>query len=168
MRVPLPAAFGATLVALVGAAGLIRGAQPLPSSAAGIAPPAEPIVVSGAYIRANAPPTDAAAAYFTVYNTGDIPDTLQSVVSGAGASTVLHITTQGKMIVNAAGVLIPPHAKLVLKAGAGHVMIEQLFGNLTAGQNVSLELTFKNAGVIDLTAPVIALGAPPPSNGGSS
>jgi copper(I)-binding protein len=167
VRIQLPAAFGATLVALVGAAGLIRGAQPLSGTAATPSAPAEPIVVSGAYIRAPAPPTDAAAAYFTVYNTGSTADRLTGVVSGAGASTVLHITTQGTMVVNAAGVLIPAHAKLVLKAGQGHVMIEQLFGTLTAGQTVSLELTFEKAGVIDVTAPVIALGAPAPSNGGS-
>jgi copper(I)-binding protein len=168
MRIQLPAVLGATLVAAVGTAGLIRGAQPITVSAGGSSPANEPIVVSGAYVRAPAPPTDAAAAYFTVFNTGSTPDRLTSVVSGAGATTVLHVTTQGKMVVNAAGVLIPAHATLVLKAGQGHVMIEKLFGTLKAGQSVSLELSFENAGVIDVTAPVIALGAPPPANGGSS
>jgi periplasmic copper chaperone A len=66
--------------------------------------------------------------------------------------------------------VIPPHGSLVLSTGKGHVMIEQLFGKLLPGQNVNLELTFARAEPVDVTARVIALGAPapdgpPPSSG---
>jgi hypothetical protein len=125
-------------------------------------------VVGGAYVRAPAPPTDAAAAYFTVYNTTATPDRLETVVSGAGASAVLHVQTAKGMVVSPDGPVIPAHGSLVFKTGGGHVMIEQLYGTLTAGQSVSLELTFEKAGIVDVTAPVIALGAPAPSSGGSS
>ena len=167
MRIPLPAVVGAAVLALVGGAGLIRGAQPLPAGNVGT-PSSAPIVVSGAYVRAPAPPTDAAAAYFTVYNTTATPDRLQTVLSGAGAETVLHVQTANGMVISSAGPVIPAHGSLVFKAGAGHVMIQKLYGTLKAGQSVSLELTFQHAGIVDVTAPVIALGAPVPTSGGSS
>ena len=165
MRIPVPVVVAASLVGAVGAAGLIRGAQPLPTSAA--APNTNPIVVSNAYVRAPAPPTDAAAAYFTVYNTTGTPDRLQTVLSGAGAETVLHVQTRKGMVVSDSAV-IPSHGSLVFKAGAGHVMIQQLYGTLKAGQSVALELQFQNAGIVNVTAPVIPLGAPAPTSGGSS
>jgi copper(I)-binding protein len=42
-------------------------------------------------------------------------------------------------------------------------MIEQLFGKLEPGQSVNLALTFERAGTIDVSAPVVALGAPAPT-----
>jgi hypothetical protein len=168
MRIPLPIVIGAALVVSVGAAGVIRGAQPLPAGNPGT-PSSTPIVVSYAYVRAPAPPTNSAAAYFTVFNTTATPDRLQTVLSGAGAETVLHVeTANGDMVVSAAGPVIPAHGSLVFKAGGGHVMIEGLYGTLKAGQSVSLELQFQNAGIVNVTAPVIALGAPAPTSGGGS
>jgi hypothetical protein len=64
--------------------------------------------------------------------------------------------------------VIPAHGSLVFKTGGGHVMIEGLYGTLKAGQQVSLELQFQNAGIVNVTAPVIALGAPAPTTGGHS
>jgi len=171
MRIPWPAAIGGALVAAVGVAGLVRGAQPedlgggVPGHAGTSSPP---IVVSGAYVRAPAPPTDAAAAYFTVYDTTSKPDVLESVVSGAGQVAVLHTYSHGRMTVQPDGATVPAHGKLVLKVGAGHVMIEKLIGKLEPGQTVDLDLTFKNAGNISVTAPVVALGAPVPSDAGGS
>lgn len=158
----MPAAFGGALVALVGAVALLRGVAPLASgsSDAGSAP----IVVSGAYVRAPAPPTDAAAAYFTVYNAADEPDRLLAVRSNAGAITVLH--TAG-MTADMDGVVIPAHSKFVLSTGHGHVMIEKLVPTLRAGQTVKLSLVFENAGIVSITAKVIALGAQVPTVGES-
>ena len=172
MRMPWPAAVAGMAVAVLGAAGLIRAAVPLPVGGASDATSSSlPIVVSGAYVRQPAPPTDAAAAYFTVYNTTGRPDRLESVISGAGATAVLHSVENGRMTVDPSGVTIPAHGKLVLSTGSGHVMIEQLFGTLRPGQSVNLDLTFADAGVITVTAPVIALGAPAPTtapSGGAS
>jgi periplasmic copper chaperone A len=164
MRIPWPAAIAGVLVAAVGAAGLIRGAMPQAIATGGAASASAPIVVSNAYVREPAPPTDAAAAYFTVFNTTAKPDRLLAVTSGAGATSVLHVTVHGVMRAVTNGVVIPAHGSLVLSTGKGHVMIEQLFGKLLPGQNVNLELTFANAGPIDVTARVIALGAPAPNS----
>lgn len=152
MRMPKAAAVGGVMVALLGAAGLVRGAMPLATVTSTAT--SAPIVVSGAYVRAPAPPTDAAAAYFTVYNTTGTPDRLLSVVSGAGATTVLH--TAG-MTPDTDGVVIAAHSKFVLSTGHGHVMIEKLFGTMQAGQTVNLDLMFANAGTVEVTANVIAL-----------
>ena len=163
MRLPWGAVAGAVVVAALGAVGLVRGAMP-ESSAAGPSAAPNPIVVSGAYVRAPVPPTKVAAAYFTVRNTTGTPDRLTGVVTGAGASAVLHtVAPDGSMSAAANGALIPAHGSLVLSTGKGHVMIEQLFGRLVAGQHVNIELDFSNAGPIDVVAPVIAVGAPAPT-----
>lgn len=163
MRMPWQAVVGGVAIAALGAAGLVRAAVPVtPRSAPAAAEPA--IVVFGAYVRAPAPPTDAAAAYFTVRNGSARADRLVSVQTGAGADAVLH--TAG-MTVNRGGAVIPAHGELVLSTGKGHVMIEKLFGTLRPGQNVNLDLTFARAGVISVSAPVVALGAPVPPGGHS-
>jgi copper(I)-binding protein len=63
-------------------------------------------------------------------------------------------------------VVIPAHGSLVLSAGTGHVMISNLFGPLRSGQSVDIELTFANAGLVTVSAPVIPFSQPAP--GGAS
>ena len=41
-------------------------------------------------------------------------------------------------------------------------MISKLFGKLTNGQYVNLQLVFANAGPIEVVAPVVAFGSPLP------
>ena len=153
---------GAALVTLAGVAALARGAMPQAAATGGAASNSPPIVVSGAYIRQPASP-DVAAAYFTVYNTTAEADTLTSVITGAGQQASLHIEVNGSMILNANGVVIPAHGSVTLKPTTGHVMIEKLYGTLTAGQSVNLELDFANAGPVIVAAPVIGIYAPPPT-----
>lgn len=160
LRMPWPAALAGIAVAALGVAGLVRGA--LPSDAA---PTAAPIVVSGAWVRAPAPPTDAVAAYFTVRNSTGTDDRIMKVSTSAGRSAVLHTYVDGVMTAVASGAVIPARGTLVLSVGKGHLMIEQLVGELKPGQHVDIELTFANAGKIRVSAPVIALGAPAPTNG---
>ncbi|HEY7008885.1 MAG TPA: copper chaperone PCu(A)C [Jatrophihabitantaceae bacterium] len=161
MRMPWPVVVGGVALAVVGAAGLIWGAVPVRSGGGGTNN-VDPIVVTNAYVRPPAPPTKTAAAYFTIYNTTGTPDRLLSVTTGAGAESVLH--TAG-MKPAPDGIVVPAHGKLVLSTGDGHVMIEQLFGPLLPGETVNMNLQFENAGVVPVTAKVIALGAPVPTGG---
>jgi copper(I)-binding protein len=46
-----------------------------------------------------------------------------------------------------------------------HVMIQKLIGTLKAGQTVDLQLSFTNAGTINVVAPVIPILAPAPTGG---
>lgn len=163
MRIPMSTVLAGVAVAAIGAAGLIRGAVPPGVPGGGGTSGSAPIVVTGAYVREPAPPTDAAAAYFTVYNTTGTDDRLLSVVSGAGSTSILHTYVNGAMTAAADGAVIPAHGTLVLSTGRGHVMIEHLFGKLEPGQSVNLALTFASAGTVDVSAPVIALGAPAPT-----
>jgi copper(I)-binding protein len=165
---PWTAVAGGVVVAALGAAGLIRGAVPQSAAAGGVTASSTPIVISGAYVRAPVPPTQNAAAYFTVDNTTGTADRLLSVESGAGADTVLHtVAPNGSMVVDPNGAVIPAHGSLTLATGRGHVMIEKLAGTLKPGQHVDLELDFANAGSINITAPVVAVGAPAPTPSGA-
>ena len=159
----LPAAAGILLVA-VGAAGLIRGAVAQPVADVSGNTGADPIVVSNAFVRPPVPPAKEAAAYFTIYNTTDQADTLESVASGAGATAVLHVQVGGVMTAVSGGFEIAAHSSLVLSVGKGHVMIGDLYGTLRAGQTVNLELTFRNAGPISVAAPVVPFGAATPGS----
>ena len=153
----------AIVVAVAGVAGLAQGAAPQGTGGDTGTSTSPPIVVTGAYVRAPASP-DVAAAYFTVYNTTAVADTLVSVASGAGEVSVLHTETNGAMVPTAAGgVVIPAHGTVVFKPTTGHVMIEKLIGTLAAGQTVDLELTFANAGSVVVEAPVIGIYATPPT-----
>ena len=147
------------LILAVGTAGLVRGALPQASANASGDTGAAPIVVTDAFVRPPVPPTQLAAAYFTVYNTTSVDDTLLSVATGAGATAELHKEVNGVMSAISGGVVIPAHGSLVLSVGKGHVMIGDLFGPLKAGQLVNIELTFANAGPVDVVAPVKPFGS---------
>jgi copper(I)-binding protein len=164
MRVPLPSVVAGVAVVALGAAGLIRAA--VPQGAGGTA--SAPLTVTGAFVRAPVPPTKEAAAYFTVHNTGSAADRLIAVVTGASRESMLHKDVNGRMVPLPKGVSIPAHGTLVLTAGHDHVMLEQLVGTMSAGQQVRLTLTFQHAGTIDVTAPVIGPAAAVPTESGSA
>jgi copper(I)-binding protein len=149
------------VVAVVGVVGLVRGA--MPQSVAANRGPTIPIVVTNAWLREPVPPTDAVAVYFTVYNTTSQADTLESVVSGAGSSAVLHTVIDGQMTATES-VIVPAKGQLVLKPGGGHLMITGLYGKIKKGQIVDVELNFANAGPVDVAAKVIGLLDPAPAN----
>ncbi|HEY3632493.1 MAG TPA: copper chaperone PCu(A)C [Jatrophihabitantaceae bacterium] len=161
MTRPPVAAFAAGIVAVLGLAGLIRGAVPQAAVSAGGAA-TDPIVISGAYVREPASP-DVAAAYFTIYNTTGSDDGLLSVASGAGEDAVLH--SDGDMTATPGILIIPAHSSVTLSPGKRHVMIEHLLGPLRPGQYVNLQLVFESAGPVNVSAPVIALTAPAPTAG---
>lgn len=167
MRLQWQAVAVGVAAAVIGATGLVRGLTPDTPGGAHSALPTgvfPRISVSGVYVRAPVPPTKIAAAYFTVYNTTDSADRLISIETGAGATAVLHqVNPDGSMSASPSGAVIPAHGHLVLTTGKNHVMIENLFGKLVAGQTVNLELDFQNAGAINLIAPVIAPGAAAPA-----
>jgi copper(I)-binding protein len=159
MRISWPGAAVGALILAVGTAGLIRGALPQATATASGDTGANPIVVADAFVRPPVPPTQLAAAYFTVYNTTSRDDTLLSVATGAGRTAELHKEVNGVMTAISGGIVVPAHGSLVLSVGKGHVMIGDLFGPLKAGQIVNIELTFANAGPVEVAAPVKPFGS---------
>jgi len=150
----------ASLAVLLGMAGLVRGAQPQAGASAG--PGAEPgVYVSGAYVRQSANGVNV-AAYFTIYNTTDSDDALVEIRSGAGAVVGVHDSSGGTMTA-VLSLPIPAKSSVVLTPGKYHVMIEKLYGPLKVGQTVNLQLRFRDAGDVLVTAPVVAIGAPAPT-----
>jgi hypothetical protein len=145
------------LVLTLGLAGLILGSVPQSSGDQG----PQGVSVVSAWIAAPVPPTELAAGYFTVYNNTDSDVQLLKVTTSAGASNVLHTVVGGVMTAQEGGVLIRARSSLVLSVGEGHVMIDQLFGKLKAGDLISMELTFADLAPIDVTAKVYAPGTHP-------
>jgi copper(I)-binding protein len=146
------------LVMALGLVGLIRGSVPLPASGQGAA---APVTVVDAWVAAPVPPTKAAAGYFTVYNNSDSAADLVKVTTSAGATNTLHTVEKGQMTAVEGGLIIPAHSSLVLSVGEGHVMIQDLFGDLQAGDLVSMQLTFANLPPVNATAKVYAPGTHP-------
>lgn len=184
-RSQIPAALIIAAIAVVlGGAGLIRGwvgpsaaeqaAAEVPASAV----KAGDIAVYGAYVREPASDT-VASAYLIITNIGDSPDTLTGISTGASQSASVHdVDTSGKSAAkpstaeDAAGVdsmvangpvTIAPGQTIKLSPGSGHIMMEQLLGQLLPGQTVSILLTFARAGDIVVVAPIIAIGVTPPA-----
>jgi copper(I)-binding protein len=117
--------------------------------------------VVDAWVAAPVPPTKAAAGYFTVYNNSGSGVELLKVTTSAGATNTLHTVVNGTMTAVSGGLIIRAHSSLVLSVGEGHVMIEDLFGDLQAGDLVSMQLLFANLSPVNVTAKVYAPGTHP-------
>jgi copper(I)-binding protein len=151
----------AVMVFAAGVVGLARGAVPQAAATGGATSGSAPIVVTGAYIRQPASP-DLIAAYFTIYTTTAKTDTLVSAVSGAGALTELH-SGPDMQAAPSGGVVIPAHGSVSFTPAGGHVMIQQLYSPVVAGQSVNIELDFANAGPVVVVAAVIGVYAAVPT-----
>lgn len=163
------AVLAGVVVAVLGGLGLLRStmAQSTAHAAA--------ITVSGAYVRPPVPPNTSAAAYFTVTNPTDRPDTLRSVHTSVGASAAVHTAGMSSMAGMDMGgdgapgtITIPAQGSVVLSTGHGHVMIENVAHALHGGQTVDLTLVFARAGSVHVHAPVVDFGSPIPTEGPGS
>lgn len=175
----------AFVTCVAGLLGLVVGVMPTapagePSGATGAGVAAGSIRVFGAYVREPASP-DVAAAYLSVANDGTQADTLLSVSSGAAQTVTLHDVPDpdpgqtpdpgqvqpGTEDMTATGPLtIPGGSTVTLAPTRGHLMMEGLLGPLRPGDRVSLLLTFKRAGQVLVSAPVVPIAAPAPTQGG--
>lgn len=100
---------------------------------------------------------DVTAAYFTVKNSGPA-DTLVAVKTSISPMAQIHeMVTSGatsSMQEMPNGLDVPANGEVTLKPGGYHVMIMNVKSALKEGDSVDLELTFKNAGTVKLTAHV--------------
>lgn len=113
-------------------------------------------------LSARASDGDTSAVYLTVKNSG-AADTLLSAKSPASKETQIHETiTEGssmKMQELKDGAAVPGSGELTLKPGGYHVMLMGLISPLKDGDSIKVSLTFKNAGTIEVTAPVKTITA---------
>ncbi len=168
----------ATLLPIAGVALIVLAAAlfALRDSGGAVAGTGGPrIRVTGAYLPEPASP-DTAAAYLTIHNDGDGPDVLLGVGSDVSDQVSLHENVEHGMT----GVMRPMAAPRIpaggvraFAPGADHIMLDHP-RPLTVGQVVTLTLRFQRSGEVRVRAPVIAIGAVPPtgvatvSSGGAS
>jgi periplasmic copper chaperone A len=116
------------------------------------------------FARATPPGAKTGGAFFTVENASPAPDKLIAVASPAAGSAEMHQMAMdgGVMKMRAVTALeVPPGGKLELKPGGYHVMLLDLKQPLKVGDKVPLKLTFQNAGSIDVSVDVEAMGSTP-------
>ncbi|MGE0229749.1 MAG: copper chaperone PCu(A)C [Dehalococcoidia bacterium] len=104
------------------------------------------------------PPADLGAAYMVIENHGDSADRLVSAVSDVAGTVELHQTKMenGAMKMSRVeGMEIPAHGEFKLERGGYHVMLIDLTRELKQGDEVSLTLTFEQAGEVKVVAPVV-------------
>jgi copper(I)-binding protein len=108
-----------------------------------------------------APADGNGAVYFTVVNPTEEADRLMAVQSTSANVVELHETIEEngvmRMRPRPEGFEIPARSIVELKPGGKHVMLLELVEPLEAGDELSLTLIFENAGVLDLTVPVMEM-----------
>lgn len=111
------------------------------------------------------------AAYFTILNPTEAADQLVSVQSSVARVTELHETTEEngvmRMIPQPDGFEIPARSIVELKPGGKHVMLLELSAPLAVGDEISLTLTFEQAGTMEIAVPVMEMGSSMPMNHGN-
>lgn len=135
----------------------------LAATLAGCGKPA-PLFVDNAYVRLPAVAGRPGVAYFTVHGGKDTA-TLVSVTSPLVVKSELHESmSQGGMasMEPVKDVPVPAKATLKFAPGGKHVMLFDINKSVEAGGKVTLVFTFSNNERLEVEAPVIAAGDPPP------
>lgn len=123
------------------------------------------VIVEGAWARASIGTSRPSAAYLTILNEGDKADVLTGLKTSVSEVAEVHEMTiaNGVARMGPAGTVeIPGRNKVELKPGGLHIMLMKLHQPLREGTFFSLTLTFERAGALELTVPVLAIGASGP------
>ncbi len=103
------------------------------------------------------PTAQSSAAYFTIRNSADRPDTLITL-SVHGGLAQLHTTEvhEGRTSMqHVEHLAIAPGAEIRLVPGGYHVMLTELAAPLTVGDTVELRAIFTSADTLTVRAPVL-------------
>ena len=106
------------------------------------------------------------AAYVTLMNMGDAPDTLVSASTPAAERAELHthIMEGGMMKMRHVGAIeIPAGGTIALEPGGLHIMLFGLTEPFVEGKTYPLKLRFERAGEVEVTVTIME-----PAEGGSS
>jgi copper(I)-binding protein len=128
------------------------------------------LTITGGYIPQPAS-TDVAAAYFTVTNSGSTADTITKVTTSV-TSNVMAMTETDKgsvgTMTDLSTVTVPAHGSVSLTPGHAHLMLQNPTRSLKNGDKVSMTITFRHAGTLTLTLPVVPLTGPAVPSGNMS
>jgi periplasmic copper chaperone A len=151
MRLLLPALTAVTLT-LAAALSLARGQDVI----------AGDLAVTDAWARATPPKAELGAVYLRIENRGTVEDRLVAASSPVAQSATLHesVEENGVALMRPlAAAAVPAGGALDMEPGGAHVMLMGLAAPLVAGESVPLTLTFESSGAVDLSVPVLAIGA---------
>ncbi|WP_336072284.1 copper chaperone PCu(A)C [Nitratireductor rhodophyticola] len=125
------------------------------------------IGVEQPWARASIMASRPAAAYFTVVNRGDQADTLVGLESPIADRAEVHQTIKQDDVMKmapAGPVEVPAGGEVRLEPGGLHVMLMELERPIREGETIKLTLRFANAPSLDVSVPVMGLGAKGPEN----
>ncbi|EEB82380.1 DUF1775 domain-containing protein [Roseobacter sp. GAI101] len=112
------------------------------------------------FVRATLPNQPVAGGFLTITNGGDTDDTLIRASSNVAARMEVHEMAMQDSVMKMReledGLPIPAGETVMLKPGGYHIMFMDLAGPLSEGDTVEVTLTFKKAGEVTLTMPVLA------------
>ncbi|MFA5668757.1 MAG: copper chaperone PCu(A)C [Balneolaceae bacterium] len=99
-------------------------------------------------------------AYLQYTNALDVADTIVAVSSDVGMMTQIHetYTTEDGLsgMREMKNISVEPSEQLILERGGLHVMLMNLKKNIAEGDSITISLTFKYAGVVDIKMPVLS------------
>ena len=118
------------------------------------------LTLSDGFAYATLPNQPVAGGFVTITNAGEAPDTLIAAQSKiAGVIQIHEMAMQGDTMVmreREDGITIAPGESVSLQPGGLHLMFMQLNAPLVAGADVTVTVTFEQAGDIDITLPIRA------------
>lgn len=104
------------------------------------------------------PAVDTTAAYFDITNNSDTDDVLLSADAEGFEDVQLHDTIvedgSASMVEQEEGIAIPAGDTVTLEPGGLHVMLIGSENELAAGDELTINLVFENAGEVELTSVV--------------
>lgn len=115
------------------------------------------IVVSDAWVQLSPLPDRPAAAYLMLQNNTAQDDVLMSVDTDIAAASEVHESREESGVVRMVHLKqldLPSGARIDLQPGGMHIMLIDLTRPLEQGDEVSITLTFANAGSIQVHAQV--------------
>jgi copper(I)-binding protein len=118
--------------------------------------------VSNPFARATPPGASVAGAFMSIENQGTESDRLTAVTSPVAGAAALHEMAMdgGLMKMHAVkGIELKPGAKVDLRPGGYHIMLEGLKRPFKQGEEIPLTLTFEKAGAMQISVKVEAMGA---------
>lgn len=124
--------------------------------AAALALAGDAILISDAWVPATAPGARTAALYFTLHNAGP-DDRIVGASSGIAARAELHthVHAEGMMRMQRLySVDVPGDATLQFKPHGLHVMLIDLTASPAPGESISVTLTLRDAGDVQVEARV--------------
>ena len=120
------------------------------------------LTVGSVWARATPGQTTNGSVYLTIKNNSPHSDALIKGHSNRAARTMLHTHIMNKGVAqmrHVNSIAIPKKSIVQLKPGADHIMLMGLKEPLKTGDTISLLLTFKKAGPINVTVSIGKVGA---------